>query len=403
MITSESTRAGVYVDQLSEELRYRAFIPKPLPPDPPIDIGMELWQALSNADRALARLDAVAELLPNPDLFVAMYVRKEAVLSSQIEGTQTSLVDLLEYEAERATRGLPADIGEVVNYVDAMNYGIARLHDLPMSLRLIREIHVELLKGVRGGERTPGEFRTTQNWIGPPGCPLSRASFVPPPAYEMKEAMGDLESFFHNPLPMPILLKTGLVHAQFETIHPFLDGNGRMGRLLITLTFCEQGILRQPLLYLSYFFKQNRQEYYDRLMAVRTKGDWEGWSKFFLKGIHEVSRQATDTARRVIALHGEHRQLIYGSFRGIPNSLILLDKLYYNPIITVKMAESLLGVSHVSANQMICQFEQAGLLVQISQGRRNRVFAYKPYLDLFLDEVTEAVALPQGWSAKPAL
>lgn len=401
MIMSESPRAGVYVNQLTGELRYRAFIPKPLPPEPPINIDMELWQALSDADRALARLDAMAELLPNPDLFVAMYVRKEAVLSSQIEGTQTSLVDLLEYEAERATRGLPADIGEVVNYVNAMNYGIARLPDLPISLRLIREIHAELLKGVRGGERNPGEFRTSQNWIGPHGCALSRAVFVPPPAVEMKDAMGELELFVHNPSPMPILLKTGLIHAQFETIHPFLDGNGRMGRLLITLLLCEQGILGQPLLYLSYFFKQNRQEYYDRLMAVRTKGDWEGWSKFFLRGIHEVSHQATDTATGVIALRDQHRQLIHHNFRGAASSLVLLDKLYYNPVITVKTAEGLLSISSVSANHMISQFEHWGLLTQTSPGRRNRVFVYKPYLDLFLDEVTSAVPLPEAGVTEP--
>ncbi len=375
-------------------MRYRAFIPKPLPPDPPISMDMDLLKHMSDADRALARLDAMAELLPNPDLFVAMYVRKEAVLSSQIEGTQASLVDLLEYESERATRNLPADIGEVVNYVRAVNYGIDRLQELPISLRLIRDIHAVLLEGVRGGEREPGEFRKSQNWIGPGGCSLLQATFVPPPPQEMGTAIGDLELFIHNPSPMPVLLKMGLVHAQFETIHPFLDGNGRIGRLLITLMLCEQGILSQPLLYLSYYFKQNRQEYYDRLMAVRLKGDWEGWLKFFLRGVYEVSRQATDTAKRVISLREEHRRLVDG-FRGAANGLRLLDKLYYNPIINVKTAQDLLRVTMVSANNMVTQFEEAGLISQISPGKRNRVFAYQPYLDLFVDQETADVDVPE--------
>jgi Fic family protein len=392
MATQESTRAGAYQNQLTGEMRYRAFIPKPLPPDPPINMDMELVTHMSDADRALARLDAMAEILPNPDLFVAMYVRKESVLSSQIEGTQTSLVDLLEYETERATRNLPADVGEVVNYVRAINYGIDRLKQLPISLRLIRDTHAVLLEGVRGQDRQPGEFRKSQNWIGPPGCRLTQAAFVPPPA-EMQAAMGDLEKFIHDPSHMPALLKIGMVHAQFETIHPFLDGNGRIGRLLITLMLCEQGILSQPLLYLSYYFKQNRQEYYDRLTAIRQKGDWEGWLKFFLRGVYEVSRQATDTARRVISLREEHRALVDSTFRGAANALRLLDKLYDNPIINVKAAKETLDVTMVSANKMIAQFAEAGLIGQISPGRRNRVFAYRPYLDLFVDPETSD-ALP---------
>lgn len=395
MATQESTRAGVYANQLTGEMRYRAFIPKPLPPDPPINMDMDLVTYMSDADRALARLDAMAEILPNPDLFVAMYVRKESVLSSQIEGTQTSLVDLLEYETERATRNLPADIGEVVNYVRAVNYGIDRLKELPISVRLIRDTHAVLLEGVRGGEREPGEFRRSQNWIGGAGCSLVQATFVPPPVPEMRAAIGDLETFVHDPSPMPDLLKIGMVHAQFETIHPFLDGNGRIGRLLITLMLCEQGILRQPLLYLSYYFKQNRQEYYDRLMAVRLKGDWEGWLKFFLRGVYEVSRQATDTARQVISLREKHRTLVHTEFKGAANGLRLLDGLYYNPIINVRAAQGLLGVTAVSANNMIGQFESAGLITQTSPGKRNRVFAYQPYLDLFVDRETIGADLPE--------
>ncbi len=347
---------------------------------------MELWQRLSDADRALGRLDAVAESRPNPDLFVAMYVRKESVLSSQIEGTQTSLVDLLEYEASHASRGVPADVGEVVNYVRALNHGIAGLAELPISQRLIRGVHSKLLQGVRGGERKPGEFRTSQNWIGPAGSSLSKATFVPPSVPDMVSALSELEKFIHNESPMPALIKIGLVHSQFETIHPFLDGNGRIGRLLITLMLCEQGILRRPLLYLSYYFKQNRQEYYDRLMAVRLKGDWEGWLKFFLRGVYEVSRQATDTAGRIVALREDHRRLIQDTFGRAANSLRLLDVLYDSPIISVKIAHKILGISIPAANNIVAQFVAAGLLTQTGAGKRDRVFSYQPYLDMFADE-----------------
>jgi len=390
-----STRAGVYINQLQGDLRYRAFIPKPLPPDPLLAMeDMELWQLLSDADRALGRLDGVTEVLPNPDLFVTMYVRKEAVLSSQIEGTQASLVDLLEFESEQAVKSIPSDVGEVVNYVSAINYGLTRLGDLPLSLRLIREIHRELLRGVRGDERMPGEFRTSQNWIGPKGCTLAQATFVPPPPEEMKTAMGDLERFLHDDSPMPALIKMGLAHAQFETIHPFLDGNGRIGRLLITFLLCERRILRRPLLYLSYYFKQNRTEYYDRLMGIRTKGDWEGWLKFFLKGVHDVSRQATDTARQIIALRDRDRQMVQNSVPGALKGLALLDRLYELPMVSVKTAAQALGVSNPLANRLIAHFQEVGLLSQITPGRRNRVFAYAPYLDLFLDEASPSVFVP---------
>ena len=389
-----ATRAGVYVNQLSGELQYKAFIPRPLPPDPPVSIDMELWQCVSDADRALGRLDGVSERIPNPDLFVAMYVRKEAVLSSQIEGTQASLVDVLEYEAGTAKRGLPTDVREVVNYVDAMNYGLSRLQELPLSLRLIREIHERLLRDVRGSEHSPGEFRTSQNWIGPRGCVLSEATFIPPPPNEMTKAMADLEKFLHDTSPMPQLVKMGLAHAQFETIHPFLDGNGRVGRLLITFLLCQGGILRLPLLYLSYYFKLNRQEYYDRLMATRDKGDWEGWLKFFLRGVQAVSQQATETSRRIVAMREEHQQVVRDRVPGISNGLNLLDMLYARPIVTVKSARRMLGVSVASANKLVGHFQKVGLLDQISPGARNRVFAYAPYLDLFLDKASPEILLP---------
>ncbi len=393
-IPQESTRAGSYVRQLSGDAQYRAFVPKPLPPDPPIQMDQEMWKLLSDADRALGRLDGVTETLPNPDLFVAMYVRKEAVLSSQIEGTQASLVDILEFEADKATKGLPRDVGEVVNYVDAINYGLLRLSELPLSLRLIREIHARLLNGVRGQERSPGEFRTSQNWIGAPGSSISDASFVPPAPEHMNTALGHLEGFLHDQSPMPVLMKVGLVHAQFETVHPFLDGNGRVGRLLITFLLCQREVLRKPLLYLSYYFKRNRQEYYDRLMAVRTRGDWEGWLKFFLRGVHEVAHQATDTARAVISLREQHQRLVGEKVRGPYTGLRLLDILYCQPIINVKTASEALGISVVAANTLVANFEKHGLLAKMGEAKRNRVFAYSAYLDLFLDRESPEVIIP---------
>ncbi|MBU1184071.1 MAG: Fic family protein, partial [Proteobacteria bacterium] len=247
-------RSGVYVKQTTG---YRAFIPTPLPPKPAIKIERELQNLLSRADMALARLDGVAQMLPNVNLFIAMYVKKEALLSSQIEGTQASLDDLFAYESGDKLENLN-DVTEVVNYVKAMNYGLDRLQSLPMSLRLIKEIHALLLEGARGSERLPGEFKQSQNWIGPPGCTLNEASYVPPPPHEALEAMGALERYFHDKERLPILVDCALIHYQFETIHPFLDGNGRMGRLLITFYLCWKGVLHKPLLYLSYYFKKNR-------------------------------------------------------------------------------------------------------------------------------------------------
>ncbi|NLO74813.1 MAG: Fic family protein [candidate division WS1 bacterium] len=375
-------RAGTLVNQLAGDLRYQAFIPKPLPPAPPLRTDMALLQLLSEADQALGRLDIVTERLPNPDLFVAMYVRKEAVLSSQIEGTQSSLVDLLEYEAEQTARRLPPDVGEVLNHVHAMNQGLALLSDIPVSLRLIREMHALLLRGVRGEERNPGEFRTSQNWVGPKGCPLSQAVYVPPPPHEVVSAMSDLERFIHDQTPMPILLKIGLIHAQFETIHPFVDGNGRLGRLLITFLLCERGALQRPLLYLSHYLKRNRQEYYDRLMAIRLRGQWEEWLRFFLQGVLEVSREATDTARRVSALRERHRNLIQDSEAPLAKSLVLLDALYASPVLMVKGVQQILQVTNPYANTLVSRFVDLGLLRQINTGARNRVFAYGDYLDL---------------------
>lgn len=348
-----------------------------------------MWSLLSQADRALGRLDGSTEALPNPDLFVFMYVRKEAVLSSQIEGTQASLMDVLEFEADALEPGRPQDVEEVVNYVAAMNHGMERLKTLPVSLRLFREIHEQLLRDVRGSERSPGDFRRSQNWIGPPGCTLDTATFVPPPPHELQAALGNLESFLHDQSPMPVLVKVGLAHAQFETIHPFLDGNGRVGRLLITFLLCEKDVLKRPLLYLSHYFKQNRTAYYDLLQAVRDEGTWEEWLKFFLRGVFEVSQQATATARQIVNLREEHRQQLTENLRGsTANALTLLENLFWRPVISVGHASEVTGLGYPNANKLVSKFEELGLLREITGQKRNRRFAYQPYLDLFADEDT---------------
>jgi Fic family protein len=387
-MSKQSQRTGQYRIQPTG---YSAFIPKELPPDPPIRYEPELMTLLSRADRALGRLDGATETLPNPDLFVFMYVRKEAVLSSQIEGTQASLMDVLEFEAQALEPGRPQDVAEVVNYVSAMDYGLQRLQELPLSLRLLCEIHARLLEGVRGGERNPGEFRRTQNWIGAPGIDgLTSAQFVPPPPHDMQAALDNLEKFFHDPAPLPMLIKVGLIHSQFETIHPFIDGNGRMGRLLITFLLCKEGILKQPLLYLSYYFKRFRNEYYNRLQATRDKGDLEGWLKFFLQGVYEVAQEATDTARKIVNMREEHRSLIARSLgKSAGSAMTLLEALYFRPIIPVQLAEEITSLTYASANRLVDQLVKLGLLKEFTGQKRHRRFSYEPYLSLFEDKKTE--------------
>ena len=371
--------SGRYVTQIEG---YRAFVPNPLPPHPEISMNSELQELLSMANLALGRLDGSAEVMPNPDLFVSMYVLKEAVLSSQIEGTQASMVDVLEYGADAPRKRAPGDIPEVVNYVRAMNYGLDRLSALPLSNRLLKEIHFELLRGVRGAELSPGEYRRSQNWIGPQGCTLAEAVFVPPSPHDMEKAMGELEYFMHDSAPIPPLVKCALLHSQFETIHPFLDGNGRLGRLLITFYLCQQGILRRPLLYLSGYFKERRDEYYTRLQAVRDSGDWEGWLQFFLRGIWLVSGESTVTIRKILAMREEHRQLISQSVRGAAHGLQLLDHLYQEPMVTVQKISDSLDTSYPTANNAIAGLAALGLVEEITGQSRNRIFAYRPYLDL---------------------
>ncbi len=380
-----SPRAGRYLVQPSG---YRAFIPAALPPEPPLRLEGQLQALLSQADRALGRLDGSVQTLPNPELFVFMYVRKEAVLSSQIEGTQSSLQDLLAAEAEILGAGSAAnDVDEVINYVAAMNHGLTRLEVLPVSIRLIREIHERLLRGVRGGRMTPGELRRSQNWIGPGGCGLAEASFVPPPPDFLPEALGAWESFLHAKDEIPALVRIGLCHAQFETIHPFLDGNGRVGRLLVTFLLTEGGILSKPVLYLSHYFKRHRQEYYERLQAVRDEGDWEGWLAFFLRGVAQTSAEAADTARRILLLREEHRAAIAaGLGRAAGKGLRVLETLYDRPILSVAEVERLTAGSYPAANALVARLVELGILEEMTGNARNRRFRYGPYIRLFSEE-----------------
>ena len=380
---THEARSGRYLPHPSG---YRAFFPAPLPPEPAVRVTGELQRLLSEADRALGRLDGSVTTLPNPDLFVYLYVRKEAVLSSQIEGTQSSLQDLLAAEAEVRGAGVPRDVDEVVNYVRAMNRGLGRLEQLPVSVRLIREIHAELLQGVRGSQLTPGELRRSQNWIGPGGSSLANATFVPPPPEEVPKALGDLETFIHGNDDLPLLIKIGLAHAQFETIHPFLDGNGRVGRLLITFLLCERGVLHKPVLYLSHYFKAHRQQYYDRLQAVRDVGDWEGWLEFFFRGVAEVSLQAADTARQILLLREQHRSLIAERLgRAAGNGHRILQYLYEHPIVSANEVQGVIGTTFAAANQIVHRLVDIGILSEITGQARHRRFRYEPYVRLFSD------------------
>lgn len=380
-------RLGRYEVSTAGGERVRAFIPPPLPPVPPIEL-VPLLALLDKANQALGRLDGVASILPDTPLFLYMYVRKEAVLSSQIEGTQSSLSDLLLYEAEEAP-GVPLhDVREVSNYVAAMDYGLARLKEgFPLSLRLLREIHGILLARGRGETRDPGEFRRSQNWIG--GTRPGNAVFVPPPPQEVARCMGDLEQFLHAPTSeMPVLVKAGLTHVQFETIHPFLDGNGRLGRLLITLFLCEQGALREPLLYLSLYFKVNRSTYYELLQAVRESGDWERWLRFFLTGVAETSTQAADAARRILALFDEDRRAIEALGRPASSALRVHQLLQTKPLITIPQAAQALGLSRPTVASSLAHLQEARIVHETTGRQRGRAFVYDRYLAL-LNEGTE--------------
>jgi Fic family protein len=384
-------RAGELVQVASAPEPFAAFHPKPLPPDPPLAVDAEIQSLLDRANQALGRLDGITLLLPDPDQFLYSYIRKEAVLSSQIEGTQSSLSDLLLFEHDAAP-GVPThDVQETSNYIAAMSHGLRRLEEgFPISLRLLKEIHAHLLEGVRGGETDPGEFRRSQNWIG--GTRPGNARFVPPPAHEVMPAMGELEKFLHDqPARTPILLKAALSHAQFETIHPFLDGNGRVGRLLITLLLCAPGerVLSRPLLYLSLYLKQNRDEYYERLQRVRTDGAWEQWVRFFLEGVLEVAASATETTRRIVELVEQDRRRVHELGRASGSAARVHDSAVREIVLTIPWTARRLKLSEPTAGKAISHLVSLGVLREITGRPRGRIFVYQDYLAL-LSEGTEA-------------
>jgi len=372
-------RAGRYVMQSTG---YQAYIPKPLPPIPPIKYNGKLRNLLSEADRALAKLEGITTVLPNAELFIAMYIKKEALLSSQIEGTQASLEGILRFEANLEPTEDINEIKEVINYIKALDYGINRLQDIPMSSRLIKEIHKILIQGTRGTHKTPGEFRKTQNWLGPQGATLSEATFIPPPPNILMELISNLEKFMHKKDEIPSLIKISLIHSQFETIHPFLDGNGRMGRLLITFYLYREGILSRPLLYLSFYLKKNRIKYYDLLMKIRLEGNWEEWSSFFLKGIKEVSEEAANSAREIIILKNTILKSLFNNKISSIYAVEFLNLLFGKPIVTSKELIKDLKVSKETANQIIKKFEKLNILKEISGKKRYKKYIFSDYINI---------------------
>lgn len=383
-----NSRLGRYITCTVAGESYKAFVPPPLPPDPPLALNEQHYDLMERANRALGRLDGVTTLLPDTSLFLYFYVRKEALLSSQIEGTQSSFSDLLLFESKEAP-GVPIeDVQEVSNYVAAMNHGLKRMRGgFPLSLRLIREIHQILLSKGRGANKAPGEFRRTQNWVG--GTRPGNAHFVPPPPEQVMAAMGDLEKFLHgDPVRMPLLIKAALAHVQFETIHPFLDGNGRLGRLLITFLLCTEGALSEPILYLSLYFKNRREEYYNLLQRVRTEGVWEQWLEFFLTGVLETAEQATSAAKSILKLFEKDRARIETLGRPAGSALRVHQYLQGKAITSVAMAAKALKVTEPTVRSSLAHLEKLRIVREMTGRQRNRLFVYDKYLDI-LDEGTE--------------
>lgn len=373
---------------------FSAYIPEALPPRPPLVIDADLQEKLDRANRAVGRLDGISAVLPDPALFLYFYVRKEALLSSQIEGTQSSISDLLLYEGEQTPSSGLDDVREVSNYVAAMYHGLNRMRNdgFPLSLRLIREMHAILLRDGRGAAKEPGEFRRSQNWIG--GSRPGNARFVPPPPEEVMTCMGALEKFLHNdPEPTPLLIKAALAHVQFETVHPFLDGNGRMGRLLITLLLCGEGALKEPMLYLSLYFKANRDAYYEWLQSVRETGDWEGWLTFFLKGVEETAQGATDTARRILTLFETDRARIAQGGRAAATDLRLHEYMQKKPLFNIAQAMKALAMTAPAIGASVTRMESLGMVRETTGKKRDRIYSYAPYLAI-LGEGAEPIKMP---------
>jgi Fic family protein len=384
-------RAGRYIQAQSGPEGYWAFHPNPLPPNPSLDVDAATQDLLDAGNQALGRLDGITLLLPDPDQFLYTFIRKEAVLSSQIEGTQSSLSDLLLFENDAAP-GVPLhDAQETSNYIAAMNHGLAELTregGPPLSARLLRQVHSILLRDGRGAGKAPGEFRRDQNWLG--GTRPSNARFVPPPWTVVEPALSDLEKFLHDqPVATPILVKAALAHAQFETIHPFLDGNGRVGRLLITLLLCSQGVMRRPLLYLSLYLKQNRDAYYDHLQRVRTEGAWEEWLQFFLEGVVAVAESTTQTTRNIVGMIERDRQTIHALGRGAATAHRVHDLAVRRVVIRPTAAAKTLGLTDPPVYDAIARLEEAGILREVTGRQRGRTYVYDEYLSL-LNEGTES-------------
>ncbi|HXF53384.1 MAG TPA: Fic family protein [Hyphomicrobiaceae bacterium] len=386
MDRNRSRRPGTYVTTTTAGEQVRAYVPRPLPPAPPLDLE-RLLGSMERANQALGRLDGMTSVLPSTDLIVFMYVRKEALLSSQIEGTQSSLSDLLLFENEETPFVPLDDVQEVSNYIAAMNHGLRRLAGgFPLSLRLINEMHRELLSKGRGSNRQPGEFRRSQNWIG--GTRPGNALFVPPPPDRVMGCMRDLERFLHDRMTYPVLIRAALAHVQFETIHPYLDGNGRLGRLLITLMLCEEKALREPILYLSLYFKKHRSLYYDLLQAVREKGDWEAWVKFFLDGVTDISEQGVATARQLMALIAEDQRKIETLGRAATSALRVHTELQRSPLLSVPSAARKLGISQPTIQKSLDHLRALGIIRETTGKQRRRLYEYTAYLKI-LDEGTE--------------
>jgi Fic family protein len=370
-------RAGEFKTNLTGGLQYKSFLPKPLPPSTPIELDEEIVKLLSKANRNIGILEGISIQIPNVELFVSMYVRKEALLSSQIEGTQATLDDILDPKIEENTNRHVAD---VINYIKASQYALARLSELPICNRLIKETHEILMQDVRGGEKTPGEFRCSQNWIGPAGSTLKDARYIPPNPEDMIEAMSDLEKFINSEDELDPLIKIALIHYQFETIHPFLDGNGRIGRLMIALFLIEKKLLSHETLYISYFLKRNRIEYYDRLMEVRMKGNFEQWIKFFLLATYESAQDAIKTIDELIKLHDNNYEVINNTGKVAKTLIKVFNYLEGSPIIDIKKTSEELKISFNAASNAVNKLVELDILRQTENVQRNRVFAYEEYL-----------------------
>ncbi len=372
-------RSGKYIENLTGEALYKSFKPSPLPPLPPLEIDENLIKLLVEANRQLAQLDTASQLIPNIELFVSMYVRKEALMSSQIEGTQCTLEDILDPQLDVNAN---ADVGEVINYIKAAHFALERLKTLPICNRLLRETHAVLMEGVRGQEKSPGEFRRSQNWIGPSGSTLKNARYIPPNVEDMENAMSDLEKYINESDKYDPLIQAALIHYQFETIHPFLDGNGRIGRLLILLYLMEKKLLSKPVIYVSYFLKMNQIEYYDRISEVRRKGNYEQWISFFLEAVSSAAEDALKSIGKLSALREKNIARLPKSSKRKDNVRALFDYLEQHPIIDIKQTAAALGLSYNTVSAAVKKLMELGILKETTNAARNRVFAYEEYLEI---------------------